>query len=79
MEKKMYDKMIVITAPSGAGKTSITHHLMQVYPQLAFSISATTRNPRANEKDRTDYYFMTSPDFQKKDFSRRICRMGNGL
>ncbi|MEJ7673037.1 MAG: hypothetical protein WKF59_10065 [Chitinophagaceae bacterium] len=40
--KKEYQKMIVITAPSGAGKTSITRHLMKVFPQLSFSISAAT-------------------------------------
>jgi len=64
--KKEYQKMIVITAPSGAGKTSITQHLMKVFPQLAFSISAATREPRANEKDGVDYYFISKEDFQKK-------------
>jgi len=39
-------KIIVITAPSGAGKTSITRYLIEQYPQLAFSISAATRQPR---------------------------------
>jgi guanylate kinase len=63
---KTYNKMIVITAPSGAGKTSITHHLMQVFPQLRFSISAATRLARDNEKDGVDYYFISEPDFQKK-------------
>ena len=58
--------MIVITAPSGAGKTSITQHLMKVFPQLAFSISAATRQPRANEKDGVDYYFISTEEFQKK-------------
>ena len=64
--KKAYDKMIIITAPSGAGKTSITHHLMKVFPQLSFSISAATRSPRANEKEGVDYYFMTPKEFQKR-------------
>ena len=64
--KKEYQKMIVITAPSGAGKTSITRHLMKVFPQLAFSISAATRQPRANEKNGVDYYFMSVEEFQKK-------------
>ena len=64
--KKEYQKMIVITAPSGAGKTSITRHLMKVFPQISFSISAATRTPRATEKDGIDYYFITSEDFQKK-------------
>ena len=64
--KKEYQKMIVITAPSGAGKTSITRHLMKVFPQLAFSISAATREPRSNEKDGVDYYFMSVEQFQDK-------------
>jgi guanylate kinase len=64
--KKEYQKMIVITAPSGAGKTSITRHLMNVFPQLAFSISAATREPRANEKNGVDYYFMSVEEFQQK-------------
>ncbi|HEY8691069.1 MAG TPA: guanylate kinase [Chitinophagaceae bacterium] len=64
--KKEYQKMIVITAPSGAGKTSITRHLMKVFPQLAFSISAATREPRANEKNGADYYFISVEKFQKK-------------
>jgi guanylate kinase len=64
--KKEYQKMIIITAPSGAGKTSITRHLMQVFPQLAFSISAATREPRNNEKDGVDYYFISVEEFQQK-------------
>src|SRR5687767_2126480 len=64
--KKEYEKMIIITAPSGAGKTSITRHLMKIFPQLAFSISVTTRKPRSNEKDGLDYYFITPEEFQQK-------------
>ncbi len=64
--KKEYQKMIVITAPSGAGKTSITRHLMKVFPQLAFSISAATREPRANERNGVDYYFISAKEFQQK-------------
>ena len=61
-----YHKILIITAPSGAGKTSITKHLMQRFPQLAFSISAATRTPRSNEKDGVDYYFMDEESFQHK-------------
>ena len=60
------DKIIVITAPSGAGKTSITRYLMQHFPQLAFSISATTRLPRSNEVNGKDYYFISPEDFKHK-------------
>jgi len=59
-------KIILITAPSGAGKTSITHYLLNNYPQLCFSISAATRLPRGEEKDGLDYYFMSQEDFEDK-------------
>lgn len=62
----LQDKIIIITAPSGAGKTSITRHLLKVFPQLAFSISAATRQPRHYEKDGFDYYFIALEDFQHK-------------
>jgi guanylate kinase len=60
------NKLIIITAPSGAGKTSITHYLLEKYKQLAFSISAATRQPRAHEKEGVDYYFMNEEEFTKK-------------
>ncbi len=60
------NKIIIITAPSGAGKTSITKHLMQRFPQLAFSVSAATRPPRDNEKNGVDYHFMTEEVFKQK-------------
>ena len=61
-----YQKILIITAPSGAGKTSITRYLMQQFPQLAFSISAATRQPRSNEQHGVDYYFMSEAEFQQK-------------
>ncbi len=66
MVQTKYQKMIVITAPSGAGKTSITRHLMKVFPQLSFSVSAATRKPRLNEKKGIDYYFISVEEFQQK-------------
>ena len=59
-------KIIIITAPSGAGKTSITKYLMKTFPQLAFSVSAATRNPRGTEKDGVDYHFMSTETFTSK-------------
>ena len=59
-------KIIIITAPSGAGKTSITRHLLKQFPQLAFSISAATRPARGFEKDGVDYYFISTQAFQHK-------------
>lgn len=60
------NKIIIITAPSGAGKTSITRHLLQTFPQLAFSVSAATRQARPNEQNGKDYYFISEEEFQKK-------------
>lgn len=57
--------IIVITAPSGAGKTSITRHLLVQFPQLRFSISAATREARSNEVNGKDYYFMSLEQFRK--------------
>ena len=60
-------KIIIITAPSGAGKTSITKHLLKTFPdKLGFSISAATRQKREYEKDGVDYYFMSVDDFKEK-------------
>jgi guanylate kinase len=60
-------KIIIITAPSGAGKTSITRHLLKTFPdQLAFSISAATREKRAHEKDGVDYHFLSIDEFKEK-------------
>ncbi|MBI2730828.1 MAG: guanylate kinase [Sphingobacteriales bacterium] len=60
------NKIIIITAPSGSGKTSITRHLMKVYPQLAFSVSAATRPARGNESNGVDYYFISVDNFKEK-------------
>lgn len=62
----LHQKILIITAPSGAGKTSITHFLMKDFPVLAFSVSAATRNPRENERDGVDYYFISIEEFKQK-------------
>src|SRR6476620_10903722 len=59
-------KIIIITAPSGAGKTSITRYLLNKYPSLAFSVSATTRKPRGAEQHGIDYYFIPVEAFKHK-------------
>ena len=61
-----YHKILIITAPSGAGKTSITRHLMKKFPQLAFSVSAATRQARGIEKTGVDYYFISLEEFKYK-------------
>ncbi|WP_338791427.1 guanylate kinase [Bernardetia sp. Wsw4-3y2] len=63
----MSQKLIIFSAPSGAGKTTIVKHLLGVYPEiLSFSISATTRSPRSYEKPNKDYYFISVNEFIKK-------------
>jgi guanylate kinase len=59
-------KLIVISAPSGAGKTSIVHFLLKNQKKLSFSISATSRTKRENEIDKKDYYFLTIKEFKNK-------------
>ncbi len=59
-------KLIILTAPSGSGKTSITRYLIGKYPRLSFSISATTRSPRGNEKDGVEYHFLSVDDFRTR-------------
>ena len=60
-------KLVIIAAPSGAGKTSVTRHLLKSLPdQLAFSISAATRQPRSYERNNIDYYFISVEEFQHK-------------
>jgi guanylate kinase len=58
--------LIIITAPSGAGKTSITRYLLHHFSQLAFSVSAATRAQRQDEMNGVDYYFMSLEEFQHK-------------
>ncbi len=61
---EQHKKVIILTAPSGAGKTSITKFLLANYPQLAFSVSATTRAPRGAEQDGVDYHFISPAAFE---------------
>ncbi|WP_367392874.1 guanylate kinase [Lewinella sp. LCG006] len=58
-------KLLIFTAPSGAGKTTIVHHLLETFPELSFSISATTRRQRPHERDGYDYHFITKEEFVK--------------
>lgn len=58
-------KLIIVTAPSGSGKTTIVKHLLDRFDSLAFSVSATTRPPRAHEQNGVDYYFLDPQTFRK--------------
>ncbi len=62
----MKGKVIIVSAPSGAGKTSIVRHLLAEVPQLQFSVSATTRARRDYETDGKDYYFITTEQFKQR-------------
>jgi guanylate kinase len=59
-------KMVIFSAPSGAGKTTIVKRLLKHYPDLEFSISACTRRKRMKEVNGRDYYFLTVNDFKEK-------------
>lgn len=58
-------KLIIFSAPSGAGKTTIVNALTERFPRLEFSISATSRQPRHNEQHGRDYYFLSAEEFRK--------------
>lgn len=57
-------KVIILAAPSGAGKTTITQYLLKRFPRLSFSISATTRAPRGAEQDGVEYHFLSLAKFE---------------
>jgi len=62
----MPGKLLLFCGPSGSGKTTIVQHLLNTDPRLAFSISATTRPKRANEKDGIDYHFLSVDEFRRR-------------
>jgi len=62
----MKGKIVIISAPSGAGKSTIVKHLLEKGLNLEFSISATTRTPRGKEKDGKEYYFLSVEEFRKR-------------
>ena len=66
----MSGKVIIFSAPSGAGKSTVVNHLLGLHPEFEFSISATSRAPRGTEKDGVEYYFLSARRFRqliKKD------------
>lgn len=63
---KVRGKIYVISAPSGTGKTTIIKRIKEIRPEIRFSISAATRNPRGIEVHGKDYYFLSKDDFMKK-------------
>lgn len=59
-------KLLVFSAPSGSGKTTLVNHLLSEIPNMAFSVSATTRQPRGQEQNGVEYYFMSLEEFQQR-------------
>ncbi len=59
-------RLIVISAPSGCGKTTIAREVLRRHPDMVFSVSATTRPKRDNEVDGTDYFFLTTAEFEER-------------
>lgn len=60
------NKLVIVSAPSGAGKTTIVRHLLDCDPGLEFSVSATSRLPRTGEIHGKDYFFLAEADFRRK-------------
>ena len=62
----MQGKLLILSAPSGSGKTTIAKHLLKTFPELQFSVSACSREKRPGEEEGRDYYFLTDEEFRKK-------------
>ena len=65
-KKNTMGKVVIISAPSGSGKTTVVNHLLESFDCFAFSVSATTRAPRGTEKDGEAYYFISVEEFQRR-------------
>ena len=61
----MQGKVLIFSAPSGAGKSTVVNHLLSLYPEFEFSVSATSRPPRGNEQDGVEYYFIDAGRFRE--------------
>lgn len=62
----MENKVIIFSAPSGAGKSTIVNHILKLHPELEFSVSATSRAPRGTEQNGIEYYFFTADEFRSR-------------
>lgn len=61
----MSGKVIIFSAPSGAGKSTVVNHLLGLHPEFEFSVSATSRAPRGQERDGVEYYFLSAERFRE--------------
>ena len=62
----MNKKVVIFSAPSGAGKSTVINHCLGLFPQFAFSVSATSRAPRGREQDGVEYYFLSQEEFRRR-------------
>lgn len=62
----MKQKVVIFSAPSGAGKSTVVNHVLSLHPEMEFSISATSRSPRGTEKDGVEYYFISAEEFRER-------------
>ena len=60
----MSNKVLIFSAPSGSGKSTIVHHILGLHPEVEFSVSATSRPPRGEEKDGVEYFFYSADIFR---------------
>lgn len=62
---RMSNKVIIFSAPSGSGKSTIVCHILKLHPEMEFSVSATSRAPRGQERNGIEYHFFTADEFRK--------------
>jgi guanylate kinase len=72
LNKKRKRLILVISAPSGAGKTTVVHRLLKAHPEFIYSVSLTTRSPRLGEKENVDYCFTSKARFKKLISQNRL-------
>lgn len=63
--RQMSNKVVIFSAPSGSGKSTIVHHILELHPEMEFSVSATSRAPRGSEQNGKDYYFYPVEEFRR--------------
>lgn len=61
----MSNKVVIFSAPSGSGKSTIVNHILKLHPEMEFSVSATSRAPRGQERDGIEYHFFAADEFRK--------------
>ncbi len=81
MNSRTHPVLMIVSAPSGAGKTTLCDRLLAEFPSLAYSVSCTTRAPRAGEVDGEDYHFLSEAEFRRRldagDFLEHATVHGN--